>query len=198
MNALERGHLIELKAEELEGLPEYRQEEIVKDAVNKALEGVLFLDGDASIESDSEAFRLMVERKVSDLKGRCAVVLGVHADDMCMLDRLMLPADSPYHLMFDDYDSDQLLLILKKILERESLVLDQQASDHMSVYIQTMKRANTYGLASARTMKYLSNMIYDKYLFRMSQSKDSQDGVVTIEDVDEFIWHSPTRKTIGF
>lgn len=198
MNALERGHLVELKVEELEGLPEYRQEEIIRDAVNKALEGVLFLDGDASMDSDSAAVRLMVERKVSDLKGRCAVVVGVHADDMGMLDRLMLPADSPFHLMFDDYDADQLLLILKKILERESLELDQQASDHMAAYIMEMKRANTYGLASARTMKYLSNMIYDKYLFRMSQSKDSQAGVVTIEDVDEFIWQSPARKTIGF
>ena len=68
----------------------------------------------------------------------------------------------------------------------------------MAAYITAMKQANTYGLASARTMKYLSNMIYDKYLFRMSQSKDSQAGIVTIEDVDEFIWKSPSRKTIGF
>ena len=61
-----------------------------------------------------------------------------------------------------------------------------------------MKRANTYGLASARTMKYLSNMICDKYLFRMSQSKDSHAGIVTIEDVDEFICQLPAKRTIGF
>ena len=61
-----------------------------------------------------------------------------------------------------------------------------------------MKKANTYGLASARTMKYLSNMIYDKYLFRMSQSKDSQPGTIILEDVDEFVWKGTQRKTIGF
>ena len=61
-----------------------------------------------------------------------------------------------------------------------------------------MKKANTYGLASARTMKFLSNMIYDKYLFRMSQSPDSPRGVVTLEDVDEFVWTESPRKTIGF
>ncbi len=199
MNALERGHLVELKGEELAGMPEYRIDEMVTEAVDKALEGVLFLDGDSSKDGiDAGALRLKIERKIADVRGRCAFVVGVHNDSLREIDRLMLPADSPYHLMFDDYDADQLLLILKKILERESLVFDQDASDHISLYIQAMKKANTYGLASARTMKYLSNMIHDKYLFRMSQSKDSQAGIVTIEDVEEFIWQSPSRKTIGF
>ena len=47
-------------------------------------------------------------------------------------------------------------------------------------------------------MKFLSNMIYDKYLFRMSQSPDSPHGIVTLEDVDEFVWTESPRKTIGF
>ena len=116
MNALGRGHIVELKGEELAGMPEYRQEEVIKDAVNKAVEGVLFLDGDASQESgDAAAIRMKIESKVADLRGRCAVVVGVHQDSMCELDRLMLPADSPYHLMFEDYDADELLLIVKKI-----------------------------------------------------------------------------------
>ena len=199
MNALSRGHIVELKGEELAGMPEYRQEEVIKDAVNKAVEGVLFLDGDASQESgDAAAIRMKIESKVADLRGRCAVVVGVHQDSMCELDRLMLPADSPYHLMFEDYDADELLLIVKKILRKNTLVLDSQASDHLSAYILAMKKANTYGLASARTMKYLSNMIYDKYLFRMSQSKDSQPGTIILEDVDEFVWKGTQRKTIGF
>ncbi len=199
MNALDRGHLVELKGEELAGMPEYRQEEVIKDAVNKAVEGVLFLDGDASqVFENTAALRLKIESKVAELRGRCAVVVGVHQDNMCALDRLMLPADSPYHLMFEDYDADELLLIVKKILEKNSLVLESQASDHLSAYIQAMKKANTYGLASARTMKYLSNMIYDKYLFRMSQSPDSKPGIVTLDDVDEFVWKESPRKTIGF
>ena len=61
-----------------------------------------------------------------------------------------------------------------------------------------MKKANTYGLASARTMKYISNMIQDKYLFRMSQSKGAQTGVVILDDVDEFVWKETRRKNIGF
>lgn len=203
MNALGRGHLVELKGEELAGLPEYRLDELMTEAVDKAVEGVLFLDGDAQEtlgghEIDASALRMKIESKVADLRGRCAVVIGVHQDNMRLLDRLLLPADSPYHLMFDDYDADQLLKIVAQILQKKSLVLDRPASDHLSVYIQAMKKANTYGLASARTMKFLSNMIYDKYLFRMSQSPDSPHGVVTLEDVDEFVWTESPRKTIGF
>lgn len=199
MNALKRGHLVELKGDEIAGLPAYRKEEIISDAVNKAVEGVLFLDGDASQGfSDIDSIRREIESKAADLRGRCAVVIGVHQDDMCVLDRMMLPADSPYHLMFEDYDAVQLLLIMKKILEKNSLVLDCQASEHLAGYIEAMKKANTYGLASARTMKYLSNMICDKYLFRMSQSHDFQPDVVTLEDVDEFVWKESLKKTIGF
>ncbi len=203
MNALDRGHLVELKGEELVGMPEYRQDEVIGDAVNKALEGVLFLDGDAQdcysgYESESSALRLKIESKVSELRGRCAVVVGVHKDDMAVLDRLMLPADSPYHLMFEDYDADQLLQIVRNILKKEALTIDQEASEHLSRYIQEMKKANTYGLASARTMKYLANMINDKYLFRMSHSYGPSQGVVTLEDVDEFVWKDYSRKPIGF
>ena len=100
--------------------------------------------------------------------------------------------------MFEDYDADQLLMVVTKILEKKGLVLEEQAAAHLSMYISEMKKANTYGLASARTMKYISNMIQDKYLFRMSQSKDAQVGVVILDDVDEFVWIETRRKNIGF
>ena len=203
MNALERGHLVELNGAELAGLPEYRQEEVIKETVNKALEGVLFFDGDDSDGSngrdiDASSLKLKIESKISDLRGRCALVVGVCKENMCVIDSLMLPADSPYHLMFDDYDAEELLMIVRKILQKNSLVLDEQAAGHLSVYIDAMKKANTYGLASARTMKYISNMIQDKYLFRMSQSKGAHTGVVILDDVDEFIWKETRRKNIGF
>lgn len=203
MNALERGHLVELNGAELAGLPEYRQEEVIKETVNKALEGVLFFDGDDSDGSngrdiDASSLKLKIESKISDLRGRCALVVGVCKENMCTIDSLMLPADSPYHLMFDDYDAEELLMIVRKILQKNSLVIDEQAAGHLSVYIDAMKKANTYGLASARTMKYISNMIQDKYLFRMSQSKDAQVGVVILDDVDEFVWTETRRKNIGF
>ena len=41
-------------------------------------------------------------------------------------------------------------------------------------------------------------MIYDKYLFRMSQSPDSQVNQIILDDVDEFVWKEAPRKTIGF
>lgn len=203
MNALERGHLVELNGAELAGLPEYRQEEVIKETVNKALEGVLFFDGDDSDGSngrdiDASSLKLKIESKISDLRGRCALVVGVCKENMCTIDSLMLPADSPYHLMFDDYDAEELLMIVRKILQKNSLVIDEQAAGHLSVYIDAMKKANTYGLASARTMKYISNMIQDKYLFRMSQSKGAHNGVVILDDVDEFIWKETRRKNIGF
>lgn len=203
MNALERGHLVELNGVELAGLPEYRQEEVIKETVNKALEGVLFFDGDDTDGSkgsgiDASSLKLKIESKISDLRGRCALVVGVCKENMGTIDSIMLPADSPYHLMFDDYDAEELIMIVRKILQKNSLVLDEQAAGHLSVYIDAMKKANTYGLASARTMKYISNMIQDKYLFRMSQSKDAQVGVVILDDVDEFVWTETRRKNIGF
>ena len=87
MNALERGHLVELNGAELAGLPEYRQEEVIKETVNKALEGVLFFDGDDSDGSngrdiDASSLKLKIESKISDLRGRCALVVGVCKENM--------------------------------------------------------------------------------------------------------------------
>jgi hypothetical protein len=110
----------------------------------------------------------------------------------------MLPADSPYHLMFEDYSAEELVQILCKILKMNSLVMSEEAVTYMKGYVSDMKNANTYGLASARTMKYIANLIHDKYLFRMSRTKEIPAGKVILQDVDEFVWREVSRRPIGF
>lgn len=201
MNVLDRGHLVELKIEEFIGMPEYKTDEIIKEAVSKAAEGVLFLDGDYAGDAAVEEFssiQLKIEGKIAELHGKCALIIGVCKDSLGVLERLMLPADSPYHLMFEDYTAQELLQILCKILGRNSLVMSEEAVAHMQKYISAMKKANTYGLASARTMKYIANLIHDKYLFRVSRTKEHPAGSVLLQDVDEFIWHEVGRRPIGF
>lgn len=201
MNVLERGHLVELKGEEIMGMPEYKMDELIKEAVTKAAEGVLFLDGDYTSDAavnEFSAIQLKIEGKIADLHGKCALVIGVCKDSLGILERLMLPADSPYHLMFEDYSADELVQILCKILEHNSLVMSEEAMTYMKEYVSDMKNANTYGLASARTMKYIANLIHDKYLFRISRTKENPAGTIILQDVDEFVWREVSRRPIGF
>lgn len=105
VNALEVADVTDLtliKGEEIIGVPEYRQDEVIKEAVSKAAEGVLFLDGDYAGDAavnEFSAIHLKIEGKIADLHGKCALVLGVCKDSLGVLERLMLPADSPYHLI---------------------------------------------------------------------------------------------------
>lgn len=85
--------------------------------------------------------------------------------------------------MFEDYSADELVKILCKILKCNSLVMSDEAVTHMQKYVSDMKKANTYGLASARTMKYIANLIHDKYLFRVSRTKEHPAGSVLLQDV---------------
>lgn len=47
MNLLGKGHLVEVKAEALYNVSEYKVDEILCDAMHRSRQGLLFVDGDA-------------------------------------------------------------------------------------------------------------------------------------------------------
>lgn len=49
MNLLDKGQLVELKAEEIYNVQDYKVDEILKDAMRRSQHGLLFVDGDAPV-----------------------------------------------------------------------------------------------------------------------------------------------------
>lgn len=84
MNLLDKGQLVELKAEEIYNVQDYKVDEILKDAMRRSQHGLLFVDGDAPVfrnpqsHFDSEKLRLRLTSFTSELPGNYALVIAEH------------------------------------------------------------------------------------------------------------------------
>ena len=208
MNVLEKGHLVEVKAEELYSIPEYKVDEVLQSAMKRSRDGLLFIDGDApqfknaSTTFNGESLRFKLSSLMVDMPGVYVLIVAEHAPRQQTLAKSLMENGMPefnHTLHFEDYSESDLLLILEQNLKKKKLSLDSVARQHMAIYIHGMCMQRELGYANARTMKLLGNAITDKYLLRVSRSESSDTKCITREEVKEFVW-KPLRgmKKIGF
>lgn len=205
MNLLDKGQLVELKAEEIYNVQDYKVDEILKDAMRRSQDGLLFVDGDAPVfrnpqsHFDSEKLRLRLTSFTSELPGIYALVIAEHESvRQPLLDSFvpggMMGLDRTLH--FEDYTADELLQILEKMLDKHNLTMSEEARLILMEYIHCLCKNRELGYANARTMKLLSQAIADLVLLR--ESKQSLvSGRVLAQDVKGFVWRN-MKRGIGF
>lgn len=208
MNVLDKGHLVEVKAEELYSVPEYKVDELLQSAMNRSRDGLLFIDGDApqfkNVETrlNGESLRFKLSSLMVDLPGVYALVIAEHAPRQHTLTKSLIENGMPefnHTLHFEDYTENELLQILEQSLKKKKLYFETEARCHMSAYIHHLCKQRELGYANARTMKLLANTITDKYLLRVSRLKESDTKSIIWEDVKEFVWKQLNRNNrIGF
>lgn len=208
MNVLEKGHLVEVKAEELYSVPEYKVDDILQSAMKRSRDGLLFIDGDApqfknaSTQFNGESLRFKLSSLMVDMPGVYALVVGEHAPRHQTLAGSLMENGMPefnHTLHFEDYTESELLQILEYSLKKKKLSLDSVARQHMSIYIYGLCQQRELGYANARTMKLLANAITDKYLLRVSRMEGTVTKTIIREDVKEFVWKQIRRmEKIGF
>ena len=208
MNVLEKGHLVEVKAEELYSVPEYKVDDVLQSAMKRSRDGLLFIDGDApqfkNVENrlNGESLRFKLSSLMVDLPGVYALVVAEHAPRQHTLTKSLMENGMPefnHTLHFEDYTEDELLLILEQSLKKKKLHFDALARCHMSEYVHQLCKQRELGYANARTMKLLANAITDKYLLRVSRMEETDTKSIIQEDVEDFVW-KPLKETkkIGF
>ena len=208
MNVLDKGHLVEVKAEELYSVPEYKVDDVLQSAMKRSRDGLLFIDGDApqfkNVENcfNGESLRFKLSSLMADLPGVYALVVAEHAPRQHTLTKSLIENGMPefnHTLHFEDYTESELLQILEQGLKKKKLYFETEARCHMSAYIYHMCKQRELGYANARTMKLLANAISDKYLLRVSRLKEPDTKSIIWEDVKEFVWKLLNgNKRIGF
>lgn len=197
LHVLDKGHVVEVKAEELYGVADYKVDEILKEAMNRSQQGVLFIDGDApqfknpDSQFNADSLRFKLSSMMMELPGAYALIIAEQASKNFTLSKSLLDSGIPefdHTLYFDDYTKDELFQILKQFLKRRKLEFDQEASSHIAAYITGLCSQRELGYANARTMKSLSNTIAGNYYCRMSQSGDGKSSKITMDDVRGFVW----------
>lgn len=205
MNLLDKGHLVELKAEEIYNVQDYKVDEILKDAMRRSQHGLLFVDGDAPLfrnpqsHFDSGKLRLRLTSFTSELPGNYALVIAEHKSVRqplvdCLTQSGLMGIAHTLH--FEDYTADELLQILEKMLDKHNLTMSDEARPILVEYIHCLCKNKELGYADARTMKLLSQAVADLVLLRESK-QSSVNGMVLAQDVKGFVWRKLERK-IGF
>lgn len=194
LGILESEHVVEIKLEEFYNVSEHKADLLLKNAVMKSINGVLFIDADASLFKNPEnSFNsgVLLYKLTSilvELSGNNAIIIAENENRMSLK-----PVN--HALTFNDYSADELLLILKQCLAKNELHLSDGACDKMSDYIKGLCSRRDLGYANARTMKVISDAIAERYL----TGNRAGDNTIYPDDVNSFVWNDSFKeRRVGF
>lgn len=206
MNLLGKGHLVELKAEEIYNVQDYKVDEILKNAMKRSQQGLLFVDGDAPLfksphsHFDSEKFRFQLTSLTAELPGNYALIIAEYESVRQPLVNSLKQcgiAEFDHTLHFEDYTAEELMQILEQMLKKRKMKFEAKAKEIMTSYLHHLCENRELGYANARTMKLLSRSIAGIVLLRESKSEESTKGTINARDVEGFVWKD-IRNKVGF
>lgn len=210
MHMLEKGQMVELKAEEIYNVPDYKVDEILRSAMERSRQGLLFVDGDApqfknpQSHFDSEKLRIKLTSFTAELPGSYALIIAEHETIRQPLvaglsRRGVVEIDNT--LVFEDYSASELYEILTKMLGiGYALSVSDEAAVVLKTYISDICHYRDMGYANARTMKIIARTIADIAQLRESRSEEGATrGIVMADDVRSFVWDgSFAPRKVGF
>ena len=209
MNILDNGNFTEIKGEQLYNVPDYKVDEVLKEAMKRSQQGLLFIDGDspkfknAANTFDSEQLRIKLAEYTSTLPGAHALIIAENRAPRQELVEQLIDNGAPevdHTLIFEDYTQDELFEILKQMLSDKGFAIGPEAEAVMRRYIRHLAADRRSCYANARTMKIISRTIMQNTYLRISHTHEAPAestvlrGDVACFDVDG----QRPRHTIGF
>lgn len=188
LGLLGRGHVVEAKVRDLVAGYVGQTATLIDETVERALDGVLFIDeayalSDQSAGFGGEAIQTLISRMEND-RGRLAVVAAGYPDKMEeFLDANPgLRSRFPTVLDFTDYPPDTLLAILLGRLTRRGPRLSPEAEEELARIVAGMYRTRDAAFGNAREMRTLADEVYALWAARVRRHVDRP---VVPEDIPE-------------
>ena len=205
MRLISNSHITEIKGERIIGVSEADCDQVLREAVKKSCNGLLFVDVDEPIDDGRmsygrsiEQIRLKVKELTVEAGGECALILAeLNAPYGSVAEQLSDAGiyEFDHTLVFKDFTPDELYDILCLCLGRFQVTFSPAAEKHIRAYLGTLK--SSIG-ASARTMKLMSRTIYQQVILRESGlSRRPKAHQVQLADIETFKWNGRKGK-IGF
>ena len=205
MRLIANSHITEVKGERILGAYD-ESEQVLREAVKKSCNGLIFIDVDDSRFNDDRAhYGRIVEQMLLKLKemtveagGECALILAeLDAPNVDVAEQLSEAGvyEFDHTLIFKDFTADELYDILCYCLKKFEVTLTLEAEKHIRGYISNLC-SSIY--ANARTMKLMARAIYQKVILRESEAGNvPEKHVVELADIETFKWDGKKGK-IGF
>ena len=205
MRLISNSHIVEIKGERIIGVSEADCDQVLREAVKKSCNGLLFVDVDEPIDDGRmsygrsiEQIRLKVKELTVEAGGECALILAeLNAPYGSVAEQLSDAGiyEFDHTLVFKDFTPEELYDILCLCLGRFQVTFSPAAEKHIRAYLGTLQ--SSIG-ASARTMKLMSRTIYQQVILRESGlSRRPKAHQVQLADIETFRWNGRKGK-IGF
>ncbi len=206
MRLIANHHITEIKGERIFGVSEPDCDAVLKDAVKRSCNGLIFIDVDEPKFSDDrvtygrniEQIRLKVKEMTVEVGGECALVVAeLNAPNADVAEQL---SDSGVYefdhtLIFKDFTADELFDILCHCLGKFKVSFSPEAEKHIRAYLGAMKSSID---PNARTMKLMARTIHQQVILREAGLTERPVAhQVLLEDVETFKWDGRKGK-IGF
>lgn len=198
LGVLSRGHTVEVDRGDL--VAEYVGQTApkTKAVIDKAMDGVLFIDEayslapeDPSRDFGQEAVSTLL-KEMEDHRENLAVIVAGYVKEM---DRFIqsntgLRSRFKRQIHFEDYTPDQLYEILLNRLASKDYIMDEPAKELAAAYIQELYDARDEKFGNAREMRKLSGRLVGKQAKRLDQFEDpsvEEMKQITAADVEAAI-----------
>ena len=211
LGLLERGHIVEVDRQNLVAAFVGQTALKTAEAINQAMGGVLFIDEAYALSDNgdndfgSEAIETLL-KMMEDKRGKFAVIAAGYPDNMNEFVRsnpgLQSRFDATYSL--PDYSFEELFTIAQKLLALHDLVLQPEAAQHLSGYLQLAYENRDKFFGNARFVRQTADAIVIKQNLRMAalpRDQRTPEGMrqVSLEDVAQLQQiEKNKRPTIGF
>ncbi|MCL4109162.1 UNVERIFIED_CONTAM: hypothetical protein GTU68_028343 [Idotea baltica] len=214
MGLLSSGHVHEVDRVDLVGEYIGQTAPKVKEAIEKARGGVLFIDEAYSLaraNDDTKDFgREVIEilmKEMSNGAGDLAIIVAGYPENMEVFLKTNPGLRSRFDkiLRFEDYSVEDLFQIATKMLEDKGYKMDSAAIAHMSGYLSFLHSYRDRYFGNARTVRTIIDQAIKNQNLRLAaiakEDRDDHD-LLKLEDVqefksntDQFLFH---KSRIGF
>ena len=206
MRLISNSHITEVKGERIIGVSESDCDQVLREAVKKSCNGLIFIDVDEPKFSDDrisygrgiEQIRLKVKELTVEAGGECALILAeLNAPYGSVAEQFSEAGiyEFDHTLVFRDFTTDELYEILCICLRKFQVTFSPAAEKHIREYLVAL--SGSIG-ANARTMKLMSRTIYQQVILRESGlSRRPKAHQVQLADIETFKWDGKKGK-IGF
>ena len=203
MRLIASSHITQIRGERIFGVSEQDCDMVLKDAVKRACNGLIFIDVDDPKFSNGyarsiEQIRLKVKELTVEAGGEGALIVAELESPTAPVSEQLCEAgvyEFDHTLVFKNFTPEELFEILCHCLGKFGVRFSNEARNHMLGYLHAMTASF---VADARTMKLLSRAIYQKVILRESAlSAQPVRHVVELTDIESFKWDGKKGK-IGF
>ena len=204
LGLLKKGHIIETqKADLVAGYVGQTAGKMLH-AINRARDGVLFIDEAYSLSESRDGFGKeaidTLNKEMEDKRVSMLVVAAGYPKDMSDFTKSNsgLSSRFPHRLVFEDYTNEELCQIFESFASKEGFNVSEEVIEKLKTYFKSLPRGSSFG--NARTARNVYQKCLRKFKSRtlkVFRSITEEERKELMEDLSFSVEDIPDPVTIG-